>query len=65
MLSSVYFSILPDFTTSQFMKELIRGLENKTLKKVRSPFPSWNLIKTLEYLKGPMFEPLDNATGDS
>ena len=61
MLSAVYFSILPDISSSRFMRELIRGLENKTLKKVGSPFPSWNLVKTLEYLKGPMFEPLDKC----
>ena len=35
--------------------------ENKTSMKVRSPLPSWNLVKTVEYLKGPMFEPLDKC----
>ena len=61
MLSAVYFSILSDISTSRFMKELMRVFENKTLKKVKSPFPSWDLVKTLEYLKGPMFEPLDKC----
>ena len=28
---------------------------------MRSPFPSWSLAKTLEYLKGPVFEPLGSC----
>ena len=39
----------------------MKGLENRSVKKIRSPFPSWNLAKTLEYLKGPTFEPLNDC----
>ena len=61
MLSSVFFSVLPGITSSRFMKELVKGLENRSVKKMRSPFPSWSLAKTLEYLKGPVFEPLGSC----
>ena len=43
------------------MKELMKGFENRSVKKMRSPFPSWSLAKTLEYLKGSSFEPLSSC----
>ena len=61
MLSAVYFSLLTETSTSRFVKELMKGYEKGTLSKANSPYPSWDLVKTLDYLKRPMFEPLDKA----
>ena len=61
MLDSVFFSILPRITSSRFRKELMKGLEDSSVKKMRSLFPSWSRTKTLEYLKGSVFELLSSC----
>ena len=61
MLSSIYKFTLPEVSTSPILRDLLRSFE---ISKPRSEFdpPPWDLDKVLEYLSGPPFEPLAEAS---
>ena len=61
MLSSVYKFCLPEISTSPILKDLTRSFEISAPRPVHWS-PSWDLDKVLEYLSGPPFEPLANAS---
>ena len=61
MLSSVYKSCLPEISTSPILKDLTRSFEISAPRPVHQS-PSWDLDKVLEYLSGPPFEPLADAS---
>ena len=61
MLSSVFKFCLPEISTSPILKDLVRSLEISAPRPVHRS-PSWDLDKVLEYLSGPPFEPLADAS---
>ena len=61
MLSSVYKFCLPEISTSPILKDLTRSFEISAPRPVHRS-PSWDLDKVLEYLSGPHFEPLADAS---
>ena len=61
MLSSVYKFCLPTISTSPILKDLIKSFEISAPRPLYSP-PPWDLDKVLEYLSGPPFEPLAEAS---
>ena len=61
MLSSVYKFCLPEISTSPILKDLTRSFEISAPRPVHRS-PSWDLDKVLEYLSGPPFEPLAEAS---
>ena len=61
MLSSVYKFCLPEISTSPILKDLTRSFEISAPHPVHRS-PSWDLDRVLEYLSGPPFEPLANAS---
>ena len=61
MLSSVYKFCLPEISTSPILKDLTRSFEISAPRPVHRS-PSWDLDKVLEYLSGPPFEPLADAS---
>ena len=61
MLSSVYKFCLPTISTSPILKDLIKSFEISAPRPLYSP-PLWDLFKVLEYLAGPPFEPLAEAS---
>ena len=61
MLSSVYKFCLPEISTSPILKDLTRSFEISAPRPVHRS-PSWDLDRVLEYLSGPPFEPLANAS---
>ena len=61
MLSSVYKFCLPEISTSPILKDLTRSFEISAPRPVHQS-PSWDLDKVLEYLSGPPFEPLADAS---
>ena len=61
MLSSVYKFCLPEISTSPILKDLTRSFKISAPRPVHWS-PSWDLDKVLEYLSGPPFEPLANAS---
>ena len=61
MLSSVYKFCLPKISTSTILKDLTRSFEISAPRPVHRS-PSWDLDKVLEYLSGPPFEPLADAS---
>ena len=61
MLSAVFRSVLPDISTSPVLHDLLRSFRVEA--PVRSgTLPSWDLLKVLEFLKSPVFEPLHQAS---
>ena len=61
MLSSVFKFCLPEISTSSILKDLTRSFEISAPCPVHRS-PSWDLDKVLEYLSGPSFEPLADAS---
>ena len=61
MLSSVYKFCLPEISTSPILQDLTRSFEISAPRPVHRS-PSWDLDKVLEYLSGPPFEPLADAS---
>ena len=61
MLSSVFKFCLPEISTSPILKDLTRSFEISAPRPVHRS-PSWDLDKVLEYLSGPPFEPLADAS---
>ena len=61
MLSSVYKFCLPEILTLPILKDLTRSFEISAPRPVHQS-PSWDLDKVLEYLSGPPFEPLADAS---
>ena len=61
MLSSVFKFCLPEISTSPILKDLVRSFEISAPRPVHRS-PSWDLDKVLEYLSGPPFEPLADAS---
>ena len=61
MLSSVYKFCLPEISTSPILKDLTCSFEISAPRPVHQS-PSWDLDKVLEYLSGPPFEPLADAS---
>ena len=61
MLSSVFKFCLLEISTSPILKDLVRSFEISAPRPVHRS-PSWDLDKVLEYLSGPPFEPLADAS---
>ena len=61
MLSSVFKFCLPEISTSPILKDLTHSFEISAPRPVHRS-PSWDLDKVLEYLSGPPFEPLADAS---
>ena len=61
MLSSVFKFCLPDISTSPILKDLVRSFEISAPRPLHQS-PSWDLDKVLEYLSGPPFESLADAS---
>ena len=61
MLSSVYKFCLPEISTLPILKDLTRSFEISAPRPVHRS-PSWDLDKVLEYLSGPPFETLAEAS---
>ena len=61
MLSSVFKFCLPEISTSPILKDLVRSFEISAPRPSHQS-PSWDLDKVLEYLSGPPFEPLADAS---
>ena len=61
MLSSVFKFCLPEISTSPILKDLTRSFEISAPRPIHRS-PTWDLNKVLEYLSGPPFEPLTNAS---
>ena len=61
MLSSVYKLCLQTISTSPILKDLIKSFEISAPRPLYTP-PPWDLDKVLEYLTGPPFEPLAEAS---
>ena len=61
MLSAVFCSVLPEISTSPVLHDLLRSFSVEAPVRSVTP-PSWDLLKVLEYLKSPVFEPLHQAS---
>ena len=61
MLSAVFRSVLPEISTSPLLHDLLRSFSVEAPVRSITP-PSWDLLKVLEYLKSPVFEPLHQAS---
>ena len=61
MLSAVFRSVLPEISTSAVIHDLLRSFRAAAPVRSVTP-PSWDLLKVLEFLKSPVFEPLHQAT---
>ena len=61
MLSSVFKFCLPEISSSPILKDLARSFENSAPRPLHHS-PPWDLDKVLEYLSGPPFEPLAEAS---
>ena len=57
MLSAVFWTVLPEFSTSPIIRDLLRPFPCRSVRP-----PSWDLIKVLDYLRSPVFEPLSSAS---
>ena len=60
MLSTVFHFRLPQISSSSVLNSLIRSFSLDQAKKI-IPRPLWDLDKVLSYLRGPPFEPLQDA----
>ena len=61
MLSSVLKFCLPEISSSTILKDLVRSFEISAPRPLHHS-PPWDLDKVLEYLSGPPFEPLAEAS---
>ena len=61
MLSAVFRSVLPEISTSPVLHDLLRSFRVEAPARSVTP-PSWDLLKVLEYLKSPVFEPLHQSS---
>ena len=61
MLSSVFKFCLPEISSSPILKDLVRSFEISAPRPLHHS-PPWDLDKVLEYLSGPPFEPLAEAS---
>ena len=61
MLSSVFQFCLPEISSSSILKDLVRSFEFSAPRPLHHT-PPWDLDKVLEYLSGPPFEPLAEAS---
>ena len=57
MLSAVFRSVLPEISTSAVLHDLLRSFRVEAPIRSVTP-PPWDLLKVLEFLKSPVFEPL-------
>ena len=61
MLSAVFRTILPEISTSPIIWDLLRSFQVEAPCRSVRP-PSWDLVKVLDYLRSPVFEPLSSAS---
>ena len=61
MFSSVFKFCLPEILSSPILKDLVRPFEISAPRPLHHS-PPWDLDKVLEYLSGPPFEPLAEAS---
>ena len=61
MLSAVFRSVLLEISTSPVLHDLLRSFRVEAPARSITP-PSWDLLKVLEYLKSPVFEPLQQSS---
>ena len=61
MLLSVFKFCLPEISSSPILKDLVRSFEISAPRSLHHS-PPWDLDKVLEYLSGPSFEPLAEAS---
>ena len=61
MLSSVFKFCLPEISSSPILKDLVCSFDISAPRPLRHT-PPWDLDKVLEYLSGPTFEPLAEAS---
>ena len=61
MLSAVFRTVLPEISTSPIILDLLQSFKVEAPCRSVRP-PSWDLIKVLEYLHSPVFEPLSSAS---
>ena len=61
MLSSVFKFSLPEISSSPILKDLVLSFEISAPRPLHYS-PPWDLDKVLEYLSGPPFEPLAEAS---
>ena len=61
MLSAVFRSVLPEISTSAVLHDLLRSFRVEAPIRSVTP-PTWNLLTVLEFLKSPIFEPLQQAS---
>ena len=57
MLSAVFRSQLPEISTSPVIQDLLRSFKVEAPCRAARP-PSWDLMKVVDYLRSPVFEPL-------
>ena len=62
ILSAVFRSVLPEISTSSVLHDLLRSFRVEVPARSIT-LPSWDLLKVLEYLKSPVFEPLIFPSG--
>ena len=61
MLSSVFKFCLPEISSSPILKDLVRSFEISAPRPLHHS-PPWDLDKVLEYLSGPPFDSLAEAS---
>ena len=61
MLSAVFRTVLPEISTSSVIQDLVRSFKVEAPCRSVRP-PSWDLLKVLDYLRSPIFEPLSNTS---
>ena len=61
MLSAAFRSVLPEISTSSVLHDLLRSFRVEAPARSVTP-PPWDLLKVLEYLKSPVFEPIHQAS---
>ena len=52
---------MPEISTSPILHDLLRSFQVEALGRAVRP-PSWDLLKVLEFLCSPVFEPIANAS---
>ena len=61
MLSCVFKFCVPEISSSPILKDLVHSFETSAPRPLHHS-PPWDLDKVLEYLSGPPFEPLAEAS---
>ena len=61
MISAVFRPVLPEILTSLVLHNLFRSFRVKAPARLVTP-PSWDLLKVLQYLKSPVFDPLHQSS---